>query len=103
MTGQKNLKVTIRFDGREKIFLEEKAEAKCMSLSQYIRYIMLMEDDDREFPQHHKSAKAENSIIKDAIAARCYSKAVAIKLLNEEEFQEVQGLIKSLYAAIDMV
>ena len=102
MSDQKVHKITVRFDENERKLLDQRAELQCMSLSQYIRYIMLMneseEDSDSSELLANKDSNYLEKIRMDVVGARCYAKAVAIKLLDDKEFTQVSDLIKSLYS-----
>lgn len=82
MSSSKKEFVSIRFDKEEKKLLEEKAEKKCMTLSQYIRYVLLEGD---------YTSDIENKNINQSQSSR------AIEFLNNNLPLLYRFLIKCMY------
>ncbi len=58
MTDKKKHVISIRLDEEEKVLIDKKAESYCMTVSQYLRYRLLEEEQSVQYNSKHIESKS---------------------------------------------
>ena len=90
MEKNKKNAVTVRFEKEEKAFLEKKAEQQCMSISQYIKYIVLEQKDEiKKAESELRSDEYLKKMSRNILFLRSFGDIFIRKFLSDKEANEV--------------
>jgi hypothetical protein len=98
MSEKKKQFISVRFDDDEKVLLESRARKECMSLSQYIRYIML-EGSDKAYKEEEglRSDDHIKKMTRCILSMRHYVFAMAENMLDDGKLEELHATVGELF------